>query len=771
MAVNLNDNPPISPLLKLWRLMLLDRLHNHRLYNQRRPDTFWSCSWRKCFQQEGLTAPSRLALRDLLKPCVRVSNTHEEAAAAASPRLKDLVDWEIVLGADHVQSSLQDLIETQAWRDGLPALLAEATCLLRDALDLMRELDGATDMEDHSCVWQPSIGDHPQNERYRDWTFLIELTRDSWLATAKTSPKRARLEVERWLGIPYPTFKRLAFFAAAHGKLFAPDEALRWLLIDDCRWLWSSETQREALRLLVALAPRLSIDDGAALQQAILEGPPPPAFSAKVDRKDVWFRLAKYRSSGAALAADAEASFQSLSRHNPEWQLAADESDEFSWWMSDDDEWRTFLATPKLARDLAKWLVEHPTPKEDFRQDDDFRERCERDVRRTLSALASLALGGKWPTGRWREALQAWSDEEAAARAWRCLGNLLASAPDNVVKELADSLGGWLKTVAASDTGNDRDVLSLINRILALYRNEPVKEHDDPVSLALNHPVGKVTEAALRWWSRQNLEDHQGLPAEINSIFTDLCDTRVASFRHGRTLLAQSVIALFRVDPEWTKKHLLPLFDWDRSTDEARAAWCGYLWTARLYWPLMEAIKSLSPFVSTAHALRVQFSEVVGGAVQAPFAPGLLLAPHHEAVGALVFLHLAEHRFHGLAAQAVEVRPRLVNSLRSIRSRALMPLGIRPRGGGASRIALRCFQSLVVAIRYSHSAVSVAALSSDQYPASNSPAPSPTSSPLTASIMARVLAIIGTNWWTSLAWFVTSAARMIWPAVTTAWAL
>ena len=59
-------------------------------------------------------------------------------------------------------------------------------------------------------------------------------------------------------------------------------------------------------------------------------------------------------------------------------------------------------------------------------------------------------------------------------------------------------------------------------------------------------------------------------------------------------------------------------------------------------------------------------------------------------------------------------RPRRVSILRSIRSRALMFLGIRPRGGGASRIALRCFQSLVVAIRYSQSAVSVAMLSSDQ---------------------------------------------------------
>ncbi len=46
-------------------------------------------------------------------------------------------------------------------------------------------------------------------------------------------------------------------------------------------------------------------------------------------------------------------------------------------------------------------------------------------------------------------------------------------------------------------------------------------------------------------------------------------------------------------------------------------------------------------------------------------------------------------------------RPRFVNSFLSMRSLADNPLGIRPRGGGASRIAWRCFQSFVVAMNSS----------------------------------------------------------------------
>jgi hypothetical protein len=46
------------------------------------------------------------------------------------------------------------------------------------------------------------------------------------------------------------------------------------------------------------------------------------------------------------------------------------------------------------------------------------------------------------------------------------------------------------------------------------------------------------------------------------------------------------------VDKAWAEQYLLPLLDWSRSETEAQAAWEGFLWSPRLYRPLMEAIKS-----------------------------------------------------------------------------------------------------------------------------------------------------------------------------------
>lgn len=63
-------------------------------------------------------------------------------------------------------------------------------------------------------------------------------------------------------------------------------------------------------------------------------------------------------------------------------------------------------------------------------------------------------------------------------------------------------------------------------------------------------------------------------------------------------LLATHVIALFRVDQDWASEHLLPLFDWQVYPQEAPAAWQGFLWSPRLYRPLMEMLKR--PFLDTA---------------------------------------------------------------------------------------------------------------------------------------------------------------------------
>lgn len=590
-----------GPLMRtLWLLLLTGRvkswLRDFDLYR-----------WRYRFKRDGLTATLRLELREMLTPRVSLREPFhwpaEDGEARKPERIKELVEWEIVLSTDHVHSSLGDLPRDERWNAALPELLSDVSALLRDALDLMRELGGAEDRSDLSYMHQPSISEHPQNRDFHDWTALIDLTRDAWLATAAQSPARAALIAEAWWNTPYPLFRRLAFFAATQDNLIPHRQALDWLLADDHWWLWSVETEREAMRLLVALAPHLDKVMLQELEQAVLAGPPRDMFKDDIEperwtrivEREIWLRLAKIAEAGAVLGAESSARLSGLSAQYPEWTLAADQRDEFPYWMGDGDEWRKFVATPRHRRELIEWLRQQPSP--DDWQEDDWRQRCRDNFATTACALCALAGEGIWPTERWREALQAWSEEKLLKRSWRYMAPILANAPDEVLQTLANGVSWWLQAIAKTFEGHEALFFVLARRILAQDHQDGV-DTDDPVGRAINHPVGNVTEALLRWWYRRSLEDGQGLPEEIKPTFTELCNTQIDKYRHGRVLLAAHVIALFRVDGDWATQYLLPLFDWQRSESEARAAWEGFLWSPRLYRPLMEMLKPT--FLETA---------------------------------------------------------------------------------------------------------------------------------------------------------------------------
>ena len=608
---------PSHRMRTLWRIVLTKRVKSRA--NDLDLDLH---RWRTRFLREGLTPALRMELREKLTPRVLLRgpfgqptdevfadifgdpvDEDDNNAESEPQRITDLVGCEIVLSTNHVHSSLQDLSNDDRWAAALPDLLSDFSTLLRDTLDLMRELEGADDRSDQSYVHQPSISEHPQNRKFRDWTVLIDLTRDAWLATAAQSPVRARLAADAWQQIPYPVFRRLRFFAATRNSIIPHRLALDWLLEDEHWWLWSTETSRETIRLLVSLALQLDEEELWTLEQAILAGPPRDMFVADIEPenwarvrdREIWRRLARIGQTGASQGADAARRLAELSSQYTEWQLAEDESDEFSFWMDRGEKRRRSVSTPHRRRDLSQWLKQHP--RTNHSQEDDWKQRCRDTFATAACALCELAGEGCWPTDRWREALQAWSEESLIKRSWRYMAPLLAGAPDEVLKQLIHGVSWWLRTISDTFEGQEERFLMLCDRLLAL--DQPGDDDDDDVvNRAINLPVGHVTWALLRRWDRSTLEDGQGLPSELRPKFTRICDPQAAKLRHGRVLLAAHVIALFRVDRDWATEHLVPLFDWNRSEREARSAWEGFLWSPRLYRPLMEVLKP--SFLDTA---------------------------------------------------------------------------------------------------------------------------------------------------------------------------
>ena len=362
------DAVPDERMRTLWGLLLAGRVKSlgsdldlHR--------------WRSRFARDGLTTALRLELRDLLSPRVSLRAPFGwpfdgEEVEEEPGSIRQLVEWEVVLSANHVHGDVGELAGNENWISALPTLLGEFTELLRDALDLMRELGGAEDRSDLSYVSQPSIGEHAQNSSFRDWTALIELNRDAWEGRGCPVAGPGAGGGGSLVAAPYPLFRRLAFFAAAQPDIVPRSQGLGWLLADDEWWLWSVETQRETMRLLVALAPQLDDDELDRLGRAILAGPPRDMYRADIEEErwtriqegDVWLRLAKVDQAGARLNAAARGRLDEISAKHPGCRLAENERDEFPTWMGDAGELRVHVATPRDRNELIQWLRDNPEP-------------------------------------------------------------------------------------------------------------------------------------------------------------------------------------------------------------------------------------------------------------------------------------------------------------------------------------------------------------------------------------------------------------------------
>lgn len=596
-----------SPLMRiLWRILLSSRVKSP----QYSADLY---RWRGRLKREGLSTTLRLELRELLAPKVVLKkpfrwDSDDSSCVDKPTRIKQLVEWELTLAASNVHAALRDLTTDERYTSALPLLLDDFQQLLRDALDLLCELGEADFRNDRSHWDLPSITPHWQNRGFRDWVSLIELLRDAWLAARTSDSARATRIAQNWFELPYPTFKRLALFAATQDGCISPGQWVNWLLSDDAWWLWATDTGREVFRLLVLQGRLLAGATQQSLEAAILEGPPRVMYRDDLEEDrwrnlvihSIWLHLSKLKTSGLVLGTQAEARLTEISTANPQWQLATNESDEFSHWMSgtgdpDYEESLDIDIAPRKRSELVQWLTK-PTPEGRPFYEDTWRDVCQKHPLNCLGALAEVAEQGNWLIHRWSNALYAWSNGKKVQRIWQHVAPLIQNMPNSVLQELDHAVTWWLQSVSKSINIHENILLNLCHRVLALpidastgmTRNgEPI---DQPVTEAINHPVGHVAQALINLWFKRNPNDNDLLPAELKPIFTTLCDMQVERFRHGRVLMSSRLITFFRVDRKWTELHLLPLFSWINPV-EAKAMWEGFLWSPRLYQPLLTAFK------------------------------------------------------------------------------------------------------------------------------------------------------------------------------------
>jgi hypothetical protein len=574
----------------LWNVVLASWTEEHPL------DLF---EWLLGFKLDGLVTPcSRRSLLAALAPRVALrrpvsGSLGTDEPGNANTRVSELASWDLELATPHARHLIDEAASIPDWPRMQVYALAGLTDLLRDALELGSALREQSEPNDDSFITRPSIADHPQNQHYEDWTILIDLVRDAWLAAANSAPDLARVELDRWRTIPFPLFRRLVFFAATQGSYVSTVQAARWLIEASGKWFWAMECKREAVRLMVHVSASGDADAWSIIEPALLAGPPARESVADQDAANYlsihaqWLRLAKCRRAGAPLGPEAIRRLAEIEQANPGFELAEDESDEFAFWsrIGDPGLEAEKVAIPRRYRDLLEWLKARPAP--DRWREEPWAEFARRDVRRASIALVRLARAGQWLPHRWSEALQAWSDESSRVRSWKWIRGGLVGLSDVQVAEIAHPLGFWLDAVASQDFAERERVEEIAARILSVCEYGLCTSPVTDLTGAINHPLGLATQAVFAAWLRAKPRNNDRLPPETARFLeaaAGCCECSAA-----QPIIASRIVALFYVDEGWARRVAVPLFDWRRGSG-ANLAWAGFLWTPRFLPSLMETL-------------------------------------------------------------------------------------------------------------------------------------------------------------------------------------
>jgi len=589
VARHIADSPPPPAYLRFWRIVTSDQVG----YAQSDLDAY------RCVPKlkAGVDSLSLGHLSKLLEPRFDLRKSIEWpdvlGGEEATRREKAVCEIRIEIGLSY--SEYDELGKIGSYPNGMLSLLLPATHYLNSAMEMWELADSAGELHDRSLWDLASISPHPQNRSYHSWTILIEMCRDLWVAAWNHNRALAHSVLGLWGALKYPVFRRLTLHALSVSDAMSQDEMIAYLLGSDGWWMWSVETRREVFRLLAVVWPNMSDSNTRLLFETILKGPPRDMFRENLGESDwnerrdyeIWLKLAKLQSFGRDLPPGALAIYEKLMAEHKEWQLGAEERDEFSHWMQT---WSGNEVDVSIDELFAK---DAPSIVEFLSQSDSqyiegrlelFRMGSKVNSEKTIAVMKHLVEKGLWDSKIWPAGLVGLAECEQST--WKEVAPVLVGAHHSLYHEEAWTMAFWARKSSAQVTCDSEEERYFWPIYEALLDNAPDSGEPDrrgeAVAYAINHPIGIMVEALMNRFSACKMKAGDGIAKEaLRGALDKLTESMERRMLAGKIILASRLLYFHSIDPGWTRARLLPLFDWGQS-ESAAHVWQGYLWSARI---------------------------------------------------------------------------------------------------------------------------------------------------------------------------------------------
>jgi hypothetical protein len=508
----------------------------------------------------------------------------------------NFIDSEVVV-CDQAITFFGIVKDFPRWRECIPDLVVDFTLLLKEAMDYQNILGKISDDSDYSCISINSIDEIESRGTSYSWTCLVSILRDSWLELHKKNNEYANQIIDLWWSYPYPIFKRLSFYALSHLNIVDANRVIRMFTERSGKWLWSFETQFEVLQLLKKITASCNQCEINKIENLLLEGLPEefarmdtePTKREEYYEHALWLRLGVLKeASSGSLDKMAERRFEGIIEKYS-LPIVVSEEQEYPIRMSMEIESEfECIKLPREAKDLYASIRDNQERK--GWEADDWKDLCKAELDLVVDTLLQLHDNGFDSFHWWDSAFSNWATEEVVEASWMSLSNTILTFSEEFFASCSQGLSRWMQATAKTVSCDDDTFLGLIERIISCSPSDQ-RIGNDYVTSAINNPVGISTSALLDWWFSKKPKDGQLLTHAVKQLLEKICTQETENYLDGKVILASYALSLFRIDPEWAKSFLLPLFNWSIPREYTVACWQGFLWNPRITLPFLDEIK------------------------------------------------------------------------------------------------------------------------------------------------------------------------------------